>query len=123
LKVKEVADLTGISVRTLHYYDEIGLLVPNEKGKAGYQFYSEKNLKKLQQILLFKEIDFSLNEIKKAITDPLFDYQATLVLQRKLLIQKIYKSKKILHAVDKTIKNIEGDIVLTNEERFAGLKT
>lgn len=123
MKVKEVADLTGISVRTLHYYDEIGLLVPNEKGKAGYQFYSEKNLKKLQQILLFKEIDFSLNEIKKAITDPLFDYQATLVLQRKLLIQKIYKSKKILHAVDKTIKNIEGDIVLTNEERFAGLKT
>ena len=62
--VKEISDLTGISVRTLHYYDEIGLLKPTEKSDAGYRLYDDKALETLQQILFFREFDISLKEIK-----------------------------------------------------------
>ena len=61
--VKEISDLTGISVRTLHYYDEIGLLKPTEKSDAGYRLYDDKALETLQQILFFREFDISLKEI------------------------------------------------------------
>src|SRR5699024_926678 len=64
MTVKEVADLAGISVRTLHYYDDIGLLVPDEITDSGYRLYSDENLETLQQILFFKELDFPLKEIK-----------------------------------------------------------
>ena len=66
--VKEISDLTGISVRTLHYYDEIGLLKPTEKSDAGYRLYDDKALETLQQILFFREFDISLKEIKAVWT-------------------------------------------------------
>lgn len=62
--VKEISDLTGISVRTLHYYDEIGLLKPTEKSDAGYRLYDDKALETLQQILFFREFDISLKKSK-----------------------------------------------------------
>ena len=64
--VKELSDLTGISVRTLHYYDEIGLLKPTEKSDAGYRLYDDKALETLQQILFFREFDISLKELEDA---------------------------------------------------------
>lgn len=73
MTVKEVADLAGISVRTLHYYDDIGLLVPDEITDSGYRLYSDENLETLQQILFFKELDFPLKEIKTIINSPAFD--------------------------------------------------
>lgn len=68
--VKEISDLTGISVRTLHYYDEIGLLKPTDKSEAGYRLYDDKALETLQQILFFREFDISLKEIKAVIENP-----------------------------------------------------
>ena len=70
MKVKEVADLVGISVRTLHHYDEIGLLIPEDMTQAGYRIYSEKNLEHLQQILFLQELGFSLKKIKEIMESP-----------------------------------------------------
>ncbi len=70
MKVKEVASLVGISVRTLHHYDEIGLLTPDETTESGYRLYSNENLETLQQILFFKELGFPLKKIKDIIMSP-----------------------------------------------------
>ena len=83
--VKEISDLTGISVRTLHYYDEIGLLAPTEKSDAGYRLYDDKALETLQQILLFREFDIPLKEIKAVIENPALDRNHILLMQRKML--------------------------------------
>jgi len=71
--VKQVSELTGISVRTLHYYDEIGLFRPSEVTESGYRLYDEDALETLQQILFFKELDFSLKDIKWIMTSPNYD--------------------------------------------------
>lgn len=94
MKVKEVAELVGVSIRTLHHYDQIGLLTPKEITDSGYRLYSEENLETLQQILFFKELGFTLKEIKKIINSPLFNRQEALILQRKMLIEKRKKSIK-----------------------------
>ena len=72
MTVKEIAEITGISARTLHYYDEIGLLKPTAKSEAGYRLYDDKALETLQQILFFREFDIPLKEIKSIITSPDF---------------------------------------------------
>ncbi|MBA4538392.1 MerR family transcriptional regulator [Bacillus aquiflavi] len=121
MKVKEVADLVGISVRTLHHYDEIGLLTPNEITESGYRLYSEKNLEQLQQILFFKELGFSLKEIKHIINSPTFDRKEALILQRKMLLEKRNRIDKMIVTIDKTIKHMMGEIQMTKEEKFAGI--
>ncbi|MEJ8778412.1 MerR family transcriptional regulator [Pseudogracilibacillus sp. ICA-222130] len=120
MKVKEVAELVGISIRTLHHYDQIGLLTPKEITNSGYRLYSEENLETLQQILFFKEIGFTLKEIKKIINSPSFNRKEALVLQRNMLIEKRKKVDKMIETIDKTIKHMAGEIQMTNEERFEG---
>ena len=73
MTVHEVSALTGVSVRTLHYYDEIGLLSPTEVTEAGYRLYGEDALSRLQQILLFRELEFPLKEIRGILTSPAYD--------------------------------------------------
>lgn len=68
--VKEISNITGISVRTLHYYDEIGLFKPTDKSDAGYRLYDDKALEQLQQILFFREFDIPLKEIKAVMENP-----------------------------------------------------
>ncbi|QDX94449.1 MerR family transcriptional regulator [Brevibacillus laterosporus] len=121
MKVKEVAELVGVSIRTLHHYDQIGLLTPKETTDSGYRLYSEENLEKLQQILFFKELGFSLKEIKKIINSPSFNQQEALILQRKMLIEKRHRVDKMIETIDKTIKFMMGEIQMTNEERFEGI--
>ena len=121
MKVKEVADLVGVSIRTLHHYHEIGLLTPTETTDSGYRLYSEDDLAKLQQILFFKELGFSLKEIKNMMSNPAYDRLEALVLQRKMLEEKRKRFAKMIAAIDKTIQHMKGEIEMTNEERFAGL--
>lgn len=120
MRVKEVADLVGISVRTLHHYDAIGLLHPDTVTEAGYRKYSEKNLETVQQILFFKELGFSLRKIKEIIQDPFFDRLEALELQRQMIRKKRKRLDTILETIDKTISHEKGESEMTNKEKFAG---
>ncbi|MDF2963574.1 MAG: antibiotic resistance transcriptional regulator, MerR family [Paenibacillus sp.] len=120
MRVKEVADLVGISVRTLHHYDEIGLLTPEETTESGYRLYSNDNLELLQQILFFKELGFPLKEIKNIISRPSFDRQEALTLHRKMLLEKSRRLDKMIATIEKTIQHTKGEIQMTNKEKFEG---
>ncbi len=102
--VKEISDLTGISVRTLHYYDEIGLLAPTEKSDAGYRLYDDKALETLQQILFFREFDIPLKEIKAVIENPALDRNHILLMQRKMLTMKKERMERLIASIDNILK-------------------
>lgn len=104
MKISEVAKLTGITVRTLHYYDEIGLLKPGKVTEAGYRLYSEKDLEVLQQILFFRELDFPLKDIQKILSNPFYDKEAALQKHRELLLMKRSRIDGLISLVDKTLK-------------------
>lgn len=120
LKVNEVAKLVGISVRTLHHYDEIGLLNPDETTESGYRLYSDDNLETLQQILFFKELGFPLKNIKEIISSPAFDRQEALSLHRKMLLEKRSRLDQMIETIEKTIKHTKGEIKMSNKEKFEG---
>ena len=102
--VKEISKITGISVRTLHYYDEIGLLKPTDKSEAGYRLYDDKALEKLQQILFFREFDIPLKEIKHLMDDPAFDRNEILRMQRKMLAAKKERMERLIASMDDILK-------------------
>jgi DNA-binding transcriptional MerR regulator len=104
MKINEVAKLTGISVRTLHYYDGIGLLHPCEVTETGYRLYDEKDLDCLQQILFFRELDFPLKDIQELINNPAFDKHKALENHKKLLLLKRNRCNDLIALVDKTLK-------------------
>ena len=92
--VKQVSDLTGLTVRMLHHYDKIGLFKPSKISESGYRLYSDEDLEILQQILFFKELDFPLKEIKAIIESPSFDRKKALVNHKDLLILKRNRDRK-----------------------------
>ena len=102
--VKEVSDLTGISVRTLHYYDEIGLFKPTEVSDAGYRLYDDEALAKLQQILIFRELDLPLADIRIIMDHPDVDYTSILEKQRELLVLKRERLDRIISSIDDMLK-------------------
>ncbi len=102
--VKEISDLTGISVRTLHYYDEIGLLKPTEKSDAGYRLYDDKALEILQQILFFREFDIPLKEIKAVLENPALERNQILQMQRKMLVTKKERMERLIASIDDILK-------------------
>ena len=104
MKVSEVAKLTGVTVRTLHYYDEIGLLKPSKVTEAGYRLYSNADLEILQQILFFRELDFSLSDIREIMLNPTFSRETALQNHRELLLQKRKHIDGLISLVDKTLK-------------------
>ncbi|MBH7749050.1 MerR family transcriptional regulator, partial [Clostridioides difficile] len=107
--VKQVSDLTGISVRALHYYDEIGLLKPNKITDAGYRLYDDESIKTLQQILFFKEIDIPLREVKEIMSSQYFDKVEALKNQRQLLILKRKRLDELIELINQTLRG-EGNI-------------
>lgn len=120
MKVKEVAKLTGISVRTLHHYDEIGLLSPKRIAESGYREYTDEDLETLQQILFFRELGFPLKKIKDVLNSPSFDRQEALLLQQKMLLEKRSRLDQMILLIERTIQHAEGEIQMTNKEKFEG---
>ncbi|MCI8995513.1 MAG: MerR family transcriptional regulator, partial [Lachnospiraceae bacterium] len=102
--VKEVSNLTGISVRTLHYYDEIGLLKPTGKSEAGYRLYDDKALETLQQVLFFREFDIPLKEIRAIMANPDLDRNQILQMQRKMLAAKKERMERLIASIDDILK-------------------
>ena len=88
MTIKEMSELTGVSARTLRYYDEIGLFHPNGRSEDGYRLYDEKELEVLRQILYFRELDIPLRSIKEIIENPALDRKSILQMQKKMLISE-----------------------------------
>lgn len=102
--VKEISEITGISVRTLHYYDEIGLFQPTGKSESGYRLYDDKALEILQEILFFREFDIPLKEIKNIMENPALDRNEILKMQRKMLIAKKERMEQLIANIDDILK-------------------
>lgn len=102
--VKQVSDLTGLSVRMLHYYDEIGLLKPSEVTDAGYRLYDDEALMTLQQILFYKELDIPLKQVKEIMYSPHYNKMQALENQKKLLILKCNRLNDLVELINKTLK-------------------
>ncbi|MBE5983497.1 MAG: MerR family transcriptional regulator [Paenibacillaceae bacterium] len=102
--VKEVSELTGISARTLHYYDEIGLFPPTGKSEAGYRLYDDRALEILQQILFFREFGIPLKDIKTVMKNPSLERNQILQLQREMLVEKKERMERLIASIDNVLK-------------------
>ena len=111
MQIKEFAEFTGVSVRTLHYYDEIGLLIPAFVDRStGYRFYDEQSLLRMQEILFYRELDFSLKSIGEILSAPNYDKTEALKEQKHLLTLKKERLERLISAIDGAVK---GENVMT----------
>ncbi len=117
-RVGEVSRLAHLSVRTLHHYDEVGLLRPSGRSVAGYRLYSAQDLVKLQQILLYRECGFGLRAIADIMAGPLFDRREALLAQRGLVAERSRRLSAMLGLIDKTLANMEGGAPMSADEMF-----
>ena len=104
LSISEMAKLTGVSIRTLHHYDHIGLLCPETAADSGYRWYRAADVEKMQQILFYRELDFPLKEIRDILADPQYDKQEALRRQRQLLLLKRERLDGLLELLDANLK-------------------
>jgi DNA-binding transcriptional MerR regulator len=118
--VKQLAELAGVSVRTLHYYDEIDLLNPSSIGANGYRHYADDEVLRLQQILFFRELDFSLQEIRTILDDPTFDVVAALHAHRQALEDRVRRLQTLIQTVGSTILHLMGEADMSKKKLFAG---
>jgi DNA-binding transcriptional MerR regulator len=120
--VQQLARLAGVSVRTLHHYDHIGLLKPSARTTAGYRQYGETDLLRLQQILFFKELDFPLADIQAILDDPEFDQVQALHDHKLMLQQEADRLGRLLNTIEKTISKLTEDHMtpMTDEELYEG---
>ncbi|MFD4952115.1 MerR family transcriptional regulator [Streptomyces sp. NPDC058451] len=116
--VGQVAGFAGVTVRTLHHYDDIGLLVPGERSHAGHRRYGDADLDRLQQILFYRELGFPLEEVAALLDDPEADPAAHLRRRHELLTARIEKLKEMAAAVEHAMEARRMGIDLTPEERF-----
>ena len=118
--VKQLADLAGVSVRTLHYYHEIGLLQPGAVAANGYRQYGDEALLRLQQILFYRELDFSLQEIQEIVGRPDFNVLRALEEQRRELQKRAGRLKRLIRTLDKTMLHLKGEVAMSNGDLFEG---
>ncbi|MCO4096826.1 MerR family transcriptional regulator [Macrococcoides canis] len=118
--VKEVSELTGVSTRTLRYYDTISLLKPHHYTESGYRMYSSKELDRLQLILFYKSLQFSLEEIKDLLTNG--NTLSHLIMQRERLISQANHIDKLIKVIDSTISYQKGEIQMTEQQKFEAFK-
>jgi DNA-binding transcriptional MerR regulator len=118
--VKKLSELSGVTIRTLHFYEELGLLKPAYYGANRYRYYEEKELLQLQQILFFKELGFSLKQIQKVLGQSDFDQLAALHSHRKSLMQEWEKIGQLIKTIDRTINHLQGKKKMKDKEIFNG---
>ena len=119
--VKKLAEMAGVSVRTLHHYDRIGLLQPSVRTEAGYRLYGEKELLRLQQILFYKEMDFELKTIAGLLDDPDFDMITALQSHRQSLLQRKERIATLLETLERTIDHLKNKQTMKPEDLYKGL--
>jgi DNA-binding transcriptional MerR regulator len=118
--VKQVVALSGVSIRTLHYYDELGLLQPAYHGANGYRFYEEPQLLTLQQILFYRELGFELKKIKRILGRRDFEKVAALKSHRLVLQKNLTRTRTLIETIDKTIQHLTRRKKMASSEMFAG---
>jgi DNA-binding transcriptional MerR regulator len=118
--VKQVSKLAGVSVRTLHHYDKIGLLKPAERAESKYRYYYREDLLRLQQILFYKELGFQLSQISEILNDVEFDILSALQFQRTELVKKAGSIAQLIETLDKTIVELKLGKKMKEEEMYAG---
>ena len=116
--VKQLSKLAGITPRTLHYYDEIGLLKPSRVGDNGYRYYADDALLRLQQILLYRELDLPLENIRDILASRDFDVQGALASPRAALRQRIAHLERLIQTVDHTLAHLRGEIAMSEKQLF-----
>jgi DNA-binding transcriptional MerR regulator len=118
--VKEVARLSGVTVRTLHHYDQVGLLKPAQVGENGYRYYGREELLRLQQILFHRELELPLEAIADVLDRPDFDRLAALRRHRRTLLQKAARYRRLIQTLDQTLAALEGDEQMKDEDLYKG---
>jgi DNA-binding transcriptional MerR regulator len=121
LTVKQVAKASGVSVRALHHYDEIGLLKPAHVGRNRYRYYGQEELLRLQQILIHRELGIPLTEIAAILDAPGFDRLATLQQQREKLEAEAKRYAQLVRTIDRTIASLKGDRAMRNADLYKGI--
>ncbi|MFD2305202.1 MerR family transcriptional regulator [Enterococcus termitis] len=120
--IKKVAELSGVSTRTLRYYDEIELLKPARINSSGYRLYGTKEIDQLQQILFYRSLDMKLEDIQKLLNEPEFDAQKALQTHYQQLLEKRQLIDHLILTVEKTIRYQKGETTMTDQEKFIGFK-
>jgi DNA-binding transcriptional MerR regulator len=120
--VSQVAALAHVTVRTLHHYHEIGLLVPSQRSGKGYRLYSPPDLERLHQILLFRELGFTLEGIQQLLEATAYDRAAALRAQRGLLEERIQRTRAVMGAVDNALRSLQGETTMNEETMFEGFE-
>jgi DNA-binding transcriptional MerR regulator len=118
--VKQVAKLSGVTVRTLHHYDQVGLLKPVQVGENGYRYYGREELLRLQQILFHRELELPLEAIAEVLDRPGFDRLEALKRHRKTLSQKAARYRRLIRTLDRTLDALEGDTQMKDEDLYKG---
>lgn len=120
--IKKLAQIAGISTRTLRYYDEIGILKPARINSSGYRIYGQKETDRLQNILFYRELGVELDKIGDFVNDPAYDCISALQNHRGKLLEKKNQLEQLIKTIDKTIAANEGRIEMTDKEKFEGFK-
>jgi DNA-binding transcriptional MerR regulator len=118
--IKEIADLAGVTTRTLRYYDQLELLNPAEIGENGYRYYDRDSLLRLQQILFFRELDVPLKEIEYILNRPDFQLLPALESHSTALKEQGKRIQRLIHTLEKTINSIRGENIMSEKEYFKG---
>lgn len=118
--IKEIADLAGVTTRTIRFYDEIGLLSPADTGDNGYRYYDQGSLLQLQQILFFRELDVPLKDIQLIMSRPDFNLRQALEKHRQALDFRVKRLNKLIDTVDQTIATLQGDWIMSAKDFFEG---
>ncbi|MDA3935984.1 MAG: MerR family transcriptional regulator [Actinomycetota bacterium] len=116
--VSQVASLASVSVRTLHHYDETGLLTPSKRSEAGYRLYNDSDLERLQQVLFFRELGFALDVIAGLMKEPGFDRESALLMQRELLSERASQLHAMIQAIDTALDAQQKGLTMSKEDMF-----